>query len=229
MSVAFSQPDNKALKDKQKWWRKQSCDCELLHHHPPFMASVLQSSVSLTNCADCQGPPCWTFPLPASVSSSTWITPVGKDLRKQSIMIQNFSQLLFYWFMDKTVSHIFIYSCTWIFPACLWHIYSWHRESPQAVCNGKVLQCQKSRSKPSITMSGLGYSKSMTMKDKAVSTCSVPRLCLSLDSQTPLSCPGVWVRHKFFLTAFKLQFRAISVRTDSRLQIYCRPQMYNIL
>lgn len=131
MSVALSQPDNKALKDKQKWWRKQICNCELLHHHPLFMASVLQSSVSLTNCADCQGPPRWTSP-PPSVFSSNWITLMGKDLRKR-IKIQIFSQFLFYYFMDKTVSQIFIYRCTWIFPACLAYLQLAQRFSSGSV------------------------------------------------------------------------------------------------
>ena len=61
------------------------------------------------------------------------------------------------------------------------------------------------------TISGLRHSKSKTMKDKAVSFSLVPRLCLSFSRQTLLSCSGVWVRHKIFLTALELQFRAISV------------------
>lgn len=68
------------------------------------------------------------------------------------------------------------------------------RFSSGSVCNGKVLLRQKSHSKLSITVSGLGHSKSKTMKDKAVSTCSVLQLGLSLQRQTPLSRQRVWVK-----------------------------------
>lgn len=107
--------------------------------------------------------------------------------------------LHFYYFMDKSVRQTFIYRC--VFPSCLCYIYSQHRDSPQAQCNGKVLQC--------LLQSGLGRSESKTMKDKAVSTPSVPQLCLALDSLYLVQESGSDTRP--FLTAFKLQFRAISV------------------
>lgn len=89
-----SQPDNKALKDKQKWWYEQSRGL-----------CALASSLSFV----------WDTVL-------LW--------RKL-------------YFTDTTVSQVLIYTCVHSFPPSL-HIYSWHRDSPPAVCNGKVLQCQHS-------------------------------------------------------------------------------------
>lgn len=142
MSVSLSQPDNKALKDKQKWWHKRSRDWELLRHHPPFLASGLQSPMS-------RRLPVFSV-LDVSLSAAALETRrLGKACRKHWIMIQKFlSLLLVYGQNCKFPSR----RCVCVFPACLWHIYSWHRDSPQAACNGKVLRCQKSHSKLSITV-----------------------------------------------------------------------------
>lgn len=137
----------------------------------------------------------WLWALTSSSSFHVWeITVLWRKL----------------YFTNTSVGQVLIYRCALIFPPCL-HIYSWHRHSPRAVCNGKVLQCQKSHCKLSTTMFGLVHSKSKTIKDKAVSVSSVPQPCLSLDRQTPLSHSGVWARHKIFRTACKLHFRAISL------------------
>ncbi len=225
MSFALSQPDNKALTDKQKWWHKQRRDWELLHHHPPFMASGAAK-------LDFLDKPTASEPLVGLSPSAQqhFNHTARKGFRKRWSMTQTFLSLSL---INKWTCEFSSHRCACIVPACFWHIYSWHRDSLQAACNGKVLQCQKSHCKLFITTSGLGHSKSKTVRDKAVSACAGPPLCLSLDCQTLLSCPGVGVRLKISLTAFKLQLRTISVTGQNQTsktsnQVYYRPQSYCI-
>lgn len=187
------------------------------------MASVLPCLVSLTNCADCQCPSSTLdFYLLFSITERDFWE--SNDLRHKPCTL--------------LLNQICIYRCVATSPAFLWHVYSWHRDSPQALC---VME---------------KYSGAR----RAIA--SFLSLCLALDTararqwkirQSPLARVSSWVcphtdrhlylaeesgsGHKIFLTAFKLQLRAhYCYWTDnrlqiskSRLQLHCRPQTYNIL
>lgn len=103
-------------------------------------------------------------------------------------------------FLNKTVSHMFIFRCSYIFPVSVWKNYCWHCD-PFWSCVMEKYSSARDCSKLSITVPGLGHSMSKTVTDKAVSILSGLQLSLSLDRQTPLSHPGDWVTHKIFSSA----------------------------
>lgn len=178
MSASLRQPDDNPLKDKKKWWHKRGRYWGPLHHHhyAPFMAAVLARAHRLT---DCPTPRCWTFPL-----RNTWNTLLEEKsfekMQNKNIQISLSCvyrwRLLFFFFLSPTdapslpVSGIFTASAEALLGQCVMEKYSRARGATASF----------------LLLSGLGHVESKTMKDKAVSTGSVPQLRLSFISPRSL-------------------------------------------